>query len=201
MLYGYARVSSDEQDLKRQTKELQEFGVLKESIREEKESAKTFQKREVYKSLVAKCQAGDKIVCCSLDRFSRNVTATMKEIEELEQKGITVVFIKEQIDTSQTGISKLILSIFSWVAEQERLTLLERQRKAYDSLEKDSKGRLVSTRTGKPVGRQPKELTTRQLELLQDYKNGKLKINKVELANLLGVTKSFLYRRILKNES
>lgn len=198
MLYGYARVSSDEQDLKRQTKELQEFGVLKENIREEKESAKTFQKREVYKNLVAECQAGDKIVCTSLDRFSRNVTATMKEIEELEQKGITVVFLKEQIDTSQTGISKLILSIFSWVAEQERLTLLERQRKAYDSLEKDSKGRLVSSRTGKPVGRQPKELTTRQLELLQDYKNGKLKINKVELANLLGVTKSFLYRRILK---
>ena len=198
MLYGYARVSSDEQDLKRQTKELQEFGVLKENIREEKESAKTFQKREVYKSLVAKCQAGDKIVCTSLDRFSRNVTATMKEIEELEQKGITVVFLKEQIDTSQTGISKLILSIFSWVAEQERLTLLERQRKAYDSLEKDSKGRLVSTRTGKPVGRQPRELTPRQIELLEDFRAGKLKINKVELANLLGVTKSFLYRRILK---
>lgn len=198
MLYGYARVSTDEQDLKRQTKELIEFGVLKENIREEKESAKTFQKREVYKNLVAECQAGDKIVCCSLDRFSRNVTATMKEIEELEQKGITVVFIKEQIDTSQTGISKLILSIFSWVAEQERLTLLDRQRKAYDSLKKDEQGRLVSSRTGKPVGRQPKELTTRQLELLQDYKNGKLKINKVELANLLGVTKSFLYRRILK---
>lgn len=198
MLYGYARVSSDEQDLKRQTKELQEFGVLKENIREEKESAKTFQKREVYKSLVAKCQAGDKIVCCSLDRFSRNVTATMKEIEELEQKGITVVFIKEQIDTSQTGISKLILSIFSWVAEQERLTLLERQRKAYDSLEKDEQGRLISTRTGKVVGRQPRELTPRQKELLEEFKAGKLKINKVELANLLGVTKSFLYRRILK---
>lgn len=198
MLYGYARVSSDEQDLKRQTKELQEFGVLKENIREEKESAKTFQKREVYKKLIEECQAGDKIVCTSLDRFSRNVTATMKEIEELEKKQITVIFIKEQIDTSQTGISKLILSIFSWVAEQERLTLLERQRKAYDSLEKDSKGRLVSSRTGKPVGRQPKELTNRQIELLEDYKSGKLKINKVELANLLGVTKSFLYRRILK---
>lgn len=198
MLYGYARVSTDEQDLKRQTKELIDYGVLKENIREEKESAKTFQKREVYKSLVAKCQAGDKIVCCSLDRFSRNVTATMKEIEELEQKGITVVFIKEQIDTSQTGISKLILSIFSWVAEQERLTLLERQRKAYDSLEKDEQGRLISTRTGKVVGRQPRELTPRQKELLEEFKAGKLKINKVELANLLGVTKSFLYRRILK---
>lgn len=198
MLYGYARVSTTEQDLTRQVEELKAYGVAKENIYKEKESAKTFEKREIYNSLIAKCNSGDKIVCTSLDRFSRNVTATIKQIEELEQKGITVVFIKEQIDTSQKGISKLILSIFSWVAEQERLILLERQRKAYDSLEKDSKGRLVSTRTGKPVGRQPKELTTRQLELLQDYKNGKLKINKVELANLLGVTKSFLYRRILK---
>lgn len=198
MLFGYARVSTDIQDLKRQIRELKEYGVLETNIYEEKESAKTFEKREVYKSLVAKCQAGDKIVCTSLDRFSRNVTATMKEIEELEKKQITVIFIKEQIDTSQTGISKLILSIFSWVAEQERLTLLERQRKAYNSLERDSKGRLISNRTGKAVGRQPRELTPRQIELLEDFRAGKLKINKVELANLLGVTKSFLYRRILK---
>ena len=198
MLYGYARVSTDEQDLKRQIKELIDYGVLKENIREEKESAKTFEKREVYKKLIKECQAGDKIVCTSLDRFSRNVTATMKEIEELEKKQITVIFIKEQIDTSQAGISKLILSIFSWVAEQERLSLLDRQRKAYDSLEKDSKVRLLSKKTGKPVGRQPRELTPRQIELLEEFKAGKLKINKVELANLLGVTKSFLYRRILK---
>lgn len=198
MLYGYARVSTDEQDLKRQTKELIEFGVLKENIREEKESAKTFQKREVYKNLVAECQNGDKIVCCSLDRFSRNVRETTKEIEKLEEQGITVVFIKENIDTSQRGISQLILSIFSWVAEQERLTLLERQAKAYKTLKKDEQGRLVSSRTGKPVGRQPRELTPRQKELLEEFKAGKLKINKVELANLLGVTKSFLYRRILK---
>lgn len=198
MLFGYARVSTDEQDLKRQTKELQEFGVLKENIREEKESAKTFQKREVYKNLVAECQAGDKIVCCSLDRFSRNVRETTKQIELLEEQGITVIFLKENIDTSQRGISQLILSIFSWVAEQERLTLLERQAKAYKTLKKDEQGRLISSRTGKPVGRQPRELTPRQKELLEDFKAGKLKINKVELANLLGVTKSFLYRRILK---
>lgn len=198
MLYGYARVSTDEQDLKRQTKELQEYGVLKQNIKEEKETGKTFQKREVYQKLVEECQAGDKIVCVSLDRFSRSVRETTKEIERLEERGITVVFIKENIDTSQKGISQLILSIFSWVAEQERLTLLERQAKAYKTLKKDEQGRLISSRTGKPVGRQPRELTPRQLELLQEFKAGKLKINKVELANLLGVTKSFLYRRILK---
>jgi len=198
MLYGYARVSTTEQDLTRQVEELKAYGVAKENIYKEKESAKTFEKREIYNSLIAKCNSGDKIVCTSLDRFSRNVTATIKQIEELEQKGITVVFIKEQIDTSQKGISKLILSIFSWVAEQERESLLDRQKKAYDSLEKDEQGRLISSRTGKPVGRQPKELTNRQIELLEEFKAGKLKINKVELANLLGVTKSFLYRRILK---
>lgn len=198
MLYGYARVSRQEQDLTRQKKELKEYGVLESNIYEEKETGKTFEKREVYKTLVAECKTGDKIVCCSLDRFSRNVRETTKEIEKLEEQGITVVFIKEQIDTSQTGISKLILSIFSWVAEQERLTLLERQAKAYKSLKKDEQGRLISSRTGKPVGRQPIQLSTRQKELLEDFRSGKLKINKVELANLLGVTKSFLYRRVLK---
>lgn len=198
MLYGYARVSRQEQDLTRQKKELIDYGVLETNIYEEKETGKTFEKRKVYKKLIEECQKGDKIVCSSLDRFSRNVRETTKQIELLEQKGITVVFIKEQIDTSQTGISQLMLNIFSWVAEQERLSLLDRQRKAYDSLEKDSKGRLLSNKTGKPVGRQPRELTPRQKELLEEFKAGKLKINKVELANLLGVTKSFLYRRILK---
>lgn len=198
MLYGYARVSRQEQDLKRQVKELQEYGVLKENIREEKETGKTFQKREVYQKLVEECQAGDKIVCVSLDRFSRSVRETTKEIERLEERGITVVFIKENIDTSQKGISQLILSIFSWVAEQERLNLLDRQAKAYQALKKDEQGRLVSSRTGKPVGRQPRELTSRQLKLLEDFKAGKLNISNIELANLLGVSKSFLYRRVLK---
>lgn len=198
MLYGYARVSRQEQDLKRQVKELQEYGVLKENIREEKETGKTFQKREVYQKLVEECQKGDKIVCVSLDRFSRSVRETTKEIERLEERGITVVFIKENIDTSQKGISQLILSIFSWVAEQERLNLLDRQAKAYQALKKDEQGRLISSRTGKPVGRQPKELTSRQLKLLEDFKAGKLNISNIELANLLGVSKSFLYRRVLK---
>lgn len=198
MLYGYARVSRQEQDLKRQVKELQEYGVLKQNIKEEKETGKTFQKREVYQKLVEECQAGDKIVCVSLDRFSRSVRETTKEIERLEERGITVVFIKENIDTSQKGISQLILSIFSWVAEQERLNLLDRQAKAYQALKKDEQGRLISSRTGKPVGRQPKELTSRQLKLLEDFKTGKLNISNIELANLLGVSKSFLYRRILK---
>ena len=198
MLYGYARVSRQEQDLTRQIKELKEYGVLESNIYEEKETGKTFEKREVYKKLIEECQKGDKIVCTSLDRFSRNVRETTKQIELLEKKGITVVFIKEQIYTSQTGISQLMLNIFSWVAEQERLSLLDRQKKAYDSLERDSKGRIISNKTGKPVGRQPRELTPRQKELLEDFKSGKLNINKVELANLLGVTKSFLYRRILK---
>lgn len=198
MLYGYARVSRQEQDLKRQVKELEEYGVLKQNIKEEKETGKTFQKREVYQKLVEECQAGDKIVCVSLDRFSRSVRETTKEIERLEERGITVVFIKENIDTSQKGISQLILSIFSWVAEQERLNLLDRQAKAYQALKKDEQGRLISSRTGKPVGRQPKELTSRQLKLLEDFKAGKLNISNIELANLLGVSKSFLYRRVLK---
>ena len=83
MLYGYARVSRQEQDLKRQVKELEEYGVLKQNIKEEKETGKTFQKREVYQKLVEECQAGDKIVCVSLDRFSRSVRETTKEIERL----------------------------------------------------------------------------------------------------------------------
>lgn len=197
MLYGYARVSSKEQSLERQIRELIDYGVEEKNIKQEKMSAKNFIDRKVYNNLVKQCKAGDTIVFSSLDRFSRSISETVKQIEELKEKKINVYFIKEQIGTETKGVGGLLLSVFSWVAEQERELLLERQRQGYNALTRDEKGRLVSNKTGKPIGRQELTLDNRQLKLLEDYKNGKINITKTELAKLLGISRSVLYKKVL----
>ena len=119
----------------------------------------------------------------------------------MENRGIKAVFIAEGISTEMLGVSKLIISIFSWVAEQERQTLLERQKQGYKALKKDDKGRMISNRTGKVIGRRELILDSRQLKLLEDYKSGKINITKTELAKLLGISRSVLYKKILNEVS
>lgn len=200
MIYGYARVSSKEQTLERQLKILKEKGVDMANIFKEFASGKSFKNRIEYERLLEKCKVGDTIYFASLDRFSRNIVETTKQLETLENRGIKAVFIAEGISTEMQGVAKLIISIFSWVAEQERELIKERQRQGYKALKKDDKGRMISNRTGKVIGRRELILDSRQLKLLEDYKSGKINITKVELAKLLGISRSVLYKKILVNE-
>lgn len=193
IIWGYTRVSSLEQSLERQKIELEDYGV--DYILEEKASGKNFKDRNIYNLLIENTRKGDKIICTSLDRFSRSVRETVKELELLEKKGVTVIFLKEKIDTSQTGISQLMLNIFSWVAEQERLTMLERQKKGYEALQKDEKGRLISKK-GTIIGGKEKKFTNKQLELIRDYKQGKSIYNLSQLARLINVSRPTLYKKI-----
>lgn len=202
MIYGYIRVSSKEQSKKRQEKELLEYGVKKENIYSEEVSGKNFEDRIEYPRLFKACSVGDTIVFTSLDRFSRNVSATVKELEELKKKGINAVFIKENIDTSRGEVNTLLITVFTWVAEQERKTLLERQRKGYNALQKTEDGRMISKK-GTLIGGREKKLTNKQLELIREYKDGNSIYNLSQLARLLNVSRPYLYKKLkeIENES
>lgn len=195
--WGYSRVSTEEQSLERQKIELEKYGV--DFILEEKASGKNFN-RNIYKLLIENTRKGDKIICTALDRFSRSVRETVKELELLEKKGVTVVFLKENIDTSQTGISQLMLNIFSWVAEQERLTMLERQRQGYSALQKNENGRMLSKK-GTVIGAKEKKLTNKQIELIKEYKKGKSIYNLSQLARLINVSRPFIYKKLKELET
>ena len=86
MLYGYARVSTAEQSLKRQIKELEARGIDKKNIYKEFATGKDFKDRIEYQKLLDICSVGDTIVFTSLDRFSRNVKETVKQLEILEKR-------------------------------------------------------------------------------------------------------------------
>lgn len=195
MLYGYARVSSKEQSLKRQIKELEEKGVDKKNIYKEFGTGKSFQNRIEYQKMLDNCKVGDTIYFTSLDRFSRNVRETVKQLEILENRGLKAVFLKESISTEMKGVAQLIISIFSWVAEQERLTLLERQKQGYLALQKNENGKMISKK-GTIIGGREKVLTTQQINILKDYKAGKSIHNISQIARLLKVSRPFIYKKL-----
>ena len=195
MLYGYARVSSKEQSLKRQEKELINEGVDKKNIYKEMASGKSFKDRIEYQRLLDQCAVGDTIIFTSLDRFSRNVAETVKGLETLEKRGIKAKFLKEGITTEMQGIAKLIISIFSWVAEQERENLMERQRKGYEALERNENGRLISKK-GTLIGAKEKNFSKQQINMLKEYKEGKSTYNLTQLAKILEVSRPTIYKKL-----
>lgn len=195
MLYGYARVSTAEQSLKRQIKELEARGIDKKNIYKEFATGKDFKDRIEYQKLLDVCSVGDTIVFTSLDRFSRNVKETVKQLEILEKRGLKAIFLKENISTEMKGVAELIISIFSWVAEQERITLLERQKRGYEALERNDKGRLISKK-GTLIGGKEKVFSNQQLNMLKEYKEGKSTYNLTQLAKILEVSRPTIYKKL-----
>lgn len=127
MIYGYARVSSVDQNLDRQTSALDKEGV--QSLFTDKMSGKDLH-RPGFEALKDDVQAGDKIVVVSMDRLSRSLNDLLTTVNHFTEKGVTIRFIKENIEITPDNvspISKLLLGIMGAVAEFERNLIRERQ--------------------------------------------------------------------------
>lgn len=193
MKIGYIRVSTIDQSEERQKAILEKEGVDKIYI--EKESGKNFEDREVYKMMKLKLRENDVLIFTSLDRFSRNTKETLKELEELKEMKVRIKFIKEGIDTTNKGITDLLINVFSWVAQQERETLLERQAEGYKALKRNEAGKMISKK-GTIIGGKEKKLNNKQIELLKEYKTGKSNYNLSELARLINVSRPTIYKKL-----
>lgn len=151
MIIGYARVSTKDQNLDRQIKELKEFGC--EKIFAEKVSGKDFN-RPVYREMRKKLRFGDVLVVHDLSRFGRNMEEIRDEWKSLIDDEIDIVVLDMPIlDTRQykhlEGIGKLIadlvLILLSWVVETQRNELRIAQREGIEIAKQKGKykGRLV----------------------------------------------------------
>src|SRR5699024_8695838 len=101
-IYGYARVSSKQQNLSAQTKQLLEYGVSKDSIYKEKVSGRTKDNRIEFNKLLDIVKANDTIVVTKLDRFARSTKDALNTIELLQKKGVGLVVLNvsgEKLDT------------------------------------------------------------------------------------------------------
>lgn len=153
--YGYVRVSTREQNEDRQMIALNQRKVLKENIYMDKQSGKDFE-RPRYQCLVRKLEEGDLLYVKSIDRLGRNYEEILEQWRILtKDKKIDIVVLDMPLldtrrgkDLMGTFLSDIVLQVLSFVAENERGNIRQRQKEGIEAAKK----------RGVRFGRPPKPL-------------------------------------------
>ena len=137
-VYGYARVSTKHQKEDRQIEALSEYCITEENLFIDKESGKCFFNREEYQLLkkILKRTENNILFVKSIDRLGRNYKEIQNEWREITQELKTDIVVLDMplLDTRQykdllgNFISDLVLQVLSFVAEQERTNIKQRQK-------------------------------------------------------------------------
>lgn len=124
-LWGYARVSTDDQDLTLQREALMRFGVPEQRIVAEHASGKTMKRKALRRLLDKYLREGDTLVIWKLDRLGRTLPGVLDAIETIQKQGINVVSLTEKIDTT-SAMGRAFLQMALVFAELERNLISER---------------------------------------------------------------------------
>jgi DNA invertase Pin-like site-specific DNA recombinase len=180
MLVGYARVSTQEQDLTLQLDALRSAGC--EKVFEEKASGAQ-RERPALQTALEYMRRGDTLVVWKLDRLARSLKQLIETVEDFGSQGIGFRSLTEAIDTTTSG-GKLVFHIFAALAEFERGVIRERTLAGLQAAR--ARGRLG----GRPPALSPKDVAAAKA-LLRDPE-----ITVAEVARRLGVVPSTLYRHL-----
>lgn len=178
MKIGYARVSTDDQNLDLQHDELKRAGC--ENIYSEHISSTKAERPQLQACLKA-LRHDDVLVIWRLDRLGRNLKELIELVNELEKKGCGLVSLKESIDTT-TPAGRLVFHIFASLAQFERELIQER-----------TKAGIQSARERGKVGGRPSKLTLADKTMIQALMSHQ-ETNVKELALRFGVSRATLYR-------
>lgn len=133
-IYGYIRVSSKDQKEDRQQIALKEVGVERQNIYVDKQSGKDFN-RPQYKKMLRKLKKDDPLYIKSIDRLGRNYEEILQQWRILtKEKGVDIVVLDMPLldtrrgkDLMGTFLSDIVLQVLSFVAENERTNIKQRQ--------------------------------------------------------------------------
>jgi len=125
-LFGYARVSTDEQDVLMQIEALKRAGVSEHRIYQDKRSGKDL-KRVGINDCLSHMRRGDVLVVWRFDRLSRSLRDLLAVFDQLQERGIQLRSIHEQLDTT-SPMGKLMFQLAGMLAEFERALIAERTR-------------------------------------------------------------------------
>lgn len=192
-VYGYARVSTREQNLDRQIAALRQYVTDERDIITDKESGKDFD-RTGYQYLRERLiRPGDTLIVKSLDRLGRNKEQVMEELRHFRADGVrvkildlptTMIDLPDGQDWIVEMVNNILIEVLASIAEQERLTI--RQRQAEGITEAKKQGRLL--------GRKKTELPTEWELVTGLWKSGS--ITAVQAMDRLGLKKSTFYRMV-----
>lgn len=165
------RVSAKDQNEDRQIIAMREVGVSEKNIYMDKQSGKDF-KRKQYKRLVRKMKKDDLLYIKSIDRLGRNYEEIIKQWRHLtKEKRIDIIVLDMPLldtrrgkDLMGTFLSDIVLQVLSFVAENERSNIRQRQ----------AEGIAAAKARGVKFGRPPKPLPENFHTVYQRWKNGKI---------------------------
>ena len=179
MIIGYARVSTEQQNLDRQIDALNKYGV--EELFTEKMTGTKKDRPELDK-VKLKARAGDVVVIESLSRLGRSTKDLLNLIDEFDKAGIQLVSLKENIDT-QTPAGKLLLTVLSAICQFERDLTVQRT----------CEGLQAARARGRKGGR-PTADSKAVAKALKLYEAQTHSIK--EITAITGISQATLYRRL-----
>lgn len=181
--YFYIRVSSKDQNTIRQEVKAKEIGIPVGNVFIEKVSGKNVTDRPVLTNMMTVLKSGDKLIVDSISRFARNTKDLIELVEQLNEKGVIFVSLKEAIDTTTpTGI--FMLTVFGAVAQLEREYIRQRQ----------AEGIAIAVAQGKFKGRKPVEYPKQWDKYYKMIKNGAM--TNVEAMKLMDLKKTTFYKLV-----
>lgn len=170
-VYGYVRVSTREQNEDRQLIAIKELSVPDKNIYLDKQSGKDFE-RPQYRKLMRKLKKDDLLYIKSIDRLGRNYVEILDQWRILtKEKGIDIVVLDMPLldtrrgkDLMGTFLSDIVLQVLSFVAENERANIRQRQ----------AEGIAAAKARGVKFGRPKKPLPDNFYPIYQKWKDGKI---------------------------
>lgn len=192
-IYGYIRVSSRDQNESRQLIALKEAGVNEKNIYLDKQSGKDFN-RPQYKKFLKMIKKDDLLYIKSIDRLGRNYEEILQQWHILtKEKGIDIVVLDMPLLDTRRGkdlmgsfLSDIVLQILSFVAENERMNIRQRQ----------AEGIAVAKEKGIRFGRPPIPLPDNFYAIFNLWESGK--ITSVQAAKQCEMPLSTFYNRAKK---
>lgn len=198
-IYGYARVSSKDQNLDRQIEELKKFN--KDIVLfTDKQSGKDFERKE-YEIMKRVTGEGDTIVVKELDRLGRNKELIKQELEYYKNKGVRVIILDiptttTNLDGMDEGIAKEMLKMINNILIEVLATMAEQERNKIKSRQRE--GIAIAKNKGVEFGRPRIEIDDNFINIYDKWKNKEIKA--VEAMKILGLTKATFYRRVKEYE-
>lgn len=183
--YGYVRVSTREQNEDRQLIALREVAVSESNLFVDKQSGKDF-KRPQYKRLLKKLKKDDLLYIKSIDRLGRNYGEILEQWRVLtKEKGIDIVVLDMPLldtrrgkDLMGTFLSDIVLQVLSFVAENERVNIRQRQ----------AEGIVAAKARGVKFGRPPRPVPDNFYQVRQDWRSKKITLQQAAVACAMPVT-------------
>ena len=197
MIYSYIRVSTKHQNIDRQYEEIKALDIDDKYIYIDRESGKDFD-RTKYKKLIKKFKKDDLLIIKSIDRLGRNYHMILEEWARITKTiGADIkVLDMPLLDTRIEGknlvgkfISDIVLQVLSFVAENERTNIKQRQ----------AEGIRIAKEKGVKFGRPKAVLPPNTNEILDKYINKEL--NNIEAAKLIGISRGTFFRLVKERKS